>query len=46
MSEAGSKQNESIGESVFKSLARFSTQSRVKENFKPLLAKQVKEFWR
>ena len=32
-------------EIVFKSLAHFSAQFRVKESFKPLLAKYVKKFW-
>ena len=38
LSEAGRKQKSKF-ENVFKSLAHLSTQVRVKESFKPLLAK-------
>ena len=38
ISEPGRKQNESKFEVVFKSLARFTTQFRVKESFKLLFA--------
>ena len=38
ISEAGRKQNESIWNRVFKSVARFSTQYRVKESFQFLFA--------